>query len=280
MALIRDQIGIRHPGTTRSWDSKDSLLYAIGVGAGAGDPTKELELTTENSADVPQRALPTLANVLCGEIPPIGTFDWTQFFHAGEGFALHRPLPVAGRVTPTHVLAGIYDKGTGALVRSCTELADADTGELLCTTVSDFFIRGEGGFAGPPAPEDAWSVPASEPDRVVEYVTRPEQALIYRLSGDRNPLHSDPSFARAAGFDRPILHGMCTLGFTARALINGFADGDPDGLASMKVRFSRPVFPGETLRVAIWTDGDTARFRTYNGDGVVVIDRGTAARRR
>lgn len=279
MALIRDQIGIRSVGTTREWDSKDSLLYAIGVGAGAGDPTKELELTTENSANVTQRALPTLANVLCGEIPPIGTFDWTQFFHAGEGFHLHRPLPVAGRVTPTHILEGIYDKGSGALVRTNTELADAGTGELLCTTVSDFFIRGEGGFAGPAAPEEPWAVPEREPDRVVEYGTRPEQALIYRLSGDRNPLHSDPTFAKAAGFDRPILHGMCTLGFTARALINGFAGGDPDGLGSMKVRFSRPVFPGDTLRVAIWIDGDHARFRTSNGDGVVVIDRGTVSLR-
>lgn len=279
MALIHDQIGVRSPGTTRAWDSKDSLLYALGVGAGSGDPSRELELTTENSAGVTQRALPTLANVLCGQVPPIGEFDWTQFFHAGEAFHLHRPLPVAGTVTPTHVLEGIYDKGSGALVRASTELADADTGELLCTTTSDFFIRGEGGFDGPAAPPEEWTVPEREPDRLIEFVTKPEQALIYRLSGDRNPLHSDPSFAKEAGFDRPILHGLCTFGFTARGLINGFAGGDPDGLASMKVRFSRPVFPGDTLRIAIWVDGDTAQFRTYNGDGVVVIDRGIATRR-
>jgi acyl dehydratase len=153
---------------------------------------------------------------------------------------------------------------------------DPESAEPVITARSAAFIRGEGGFGGDRGPATAWTTPDRAPDHVVTYRTRPEQALIYRLSGDRNPLHSDPEFAARAGFDRPILHGLCTYGVTGRALLHALADSDPGRFAAMSGRFSAPVFPGDPLTVSMWVDGDVAKFRTTKEDGTVVIDRGTA----
>jgi acyl dehydratase len=173
-------------------------------------------------------------------------------------------------------VTGIYDKGSGALVTSEARAIAPETGELMITSRSAVFIRGEGGFGGDRGPRDEWAEPGRVPDHKVTYATRPEQALLYRLSGDRNPLHSDPAFAARAGFDRPILHGLCTYGVAGRALLHAVAGSDPARFASMSGRFSSPVFPGESLTVSIWADGDTALFRVAKDDGVVVIDRGRA----
>jgi acyl dehydratase len=276
MPLDHTVVGVESEPYERSWTSADTLLYAVAVGAGQGDPLRELEFTTENSQGVPQRVLPTFA-VLAAWAPGgrrLGDVNPAMLVHAEQAFELHRPLPAEGRVRSTSKVVGIYDKGSGALVVSETIAVDPGTGERLITSRGSVFIRGEGGFGGDRGPRDEWSEPDREPDHRVTYPTGPEQALLYRLCGDRNPLHSDPAFAARAGFPRPILHGLCTYGVTGRALLHTLAAGDPARFAAMSGRFSSPVFPGEALTVSMWVDGDGARFRTTKDDGTVVIDRG------
>jgi acyl dehydratase len=172
-------------------------------------------------------------------------------------------------------VTAIYDKGSGAVVVTGSTSVDAATGERRFVTTSSLFIRGEGGFGGDRGPSSPTPPPANrEPDDVVSYATRPDQALLYRLSGDRNPLHSDPVFAKRAGFDRPILHGLCTYGFTGRALLHTVCGSDPARFRSMSGRFSRPTFPGDTLTISMWADGDGVRFRTDNQHGETVIEAG------
>ncbi|MCG5215038.1 MaoC/PaaZ C-terminal domain-containing protein [Streptosporangium soli] len=279
MPLDHGVVGVPSAPYERSWTSKDSLLYAVGVGAGLGDPLQELAFTTENSAGVRQRALPTFA-VLAAQAPTgrkLGDFDPAMLVHAEQHFELHRELPAAGSVRTTSRVTGIYDKGSGALVATEAHAVDAASGEPMITSRSSVFIRGEGGFGGDRGPREEWAEPGRAPDHVVTYATRPEQALLYRLSGDRNPLHADPVFAGRAGFPRPILHGLCTYGVTGRALLHALAGSDPARFTSMSGRFSSPVLPGESLTVSIWVDGATALFRTAKDDGTVVIDRGRAA---
>jgi acyl dehydratase len=278
MALNHSLVGVPGEPAERSWDSKDALLYAVGVGAGLGDPLQELEFTTENSEGIEQQVLPTYAVLIAqGRTSgQLGDFDRAMVVHAEQAVELHRPLPVAGTVRTTSTVTGIYDKGSGALVVTENVAVDAATGEPLATTRSSAFIRGEGGFGGERGTDAAWDRPDREPDHQVTYQTRPEQALVYRLSGDRNPLHVDPKFAARGGFDRPILHGLCTYGVTGRALLHVLCDSDPARFRSMSGRFSRPVWPGESLTVSVWRpDGsDTALFQTTKDDGTVVIDRG------
>jgi len=278
MGLDHSLVGEPSEPQERSWDSKDALLYAVGVGAGLGDPLQELEFTTENCEGIEQKVLPTFG-VLIAQARPgraFGDFDRAMLVHAEQAFELHRPLPVEGTVRTTATVTGIYDKGSGALVVTENAAVDAATGEPLVTSRSSAFIRGEGGFGGERGSDQPWERPGREPDHRVVQPTRPEQALIYRLSGDRNPLHVDPKFAARGGFSQPILHGLCTYGVTGRALLQVLCDGDPARFGSMAGRFSRPVWPGESLTISIWRqDGsDTALFQTTKDDGTVVIDRG------
>jgi acyl dehydratase len=195
--------------------------------------------------------------------------------HGEQAIELQRPLPVEGTVRTVTRITGVYDKGKGAVVATESESVDAGSGEPMFTTRSSAFIRGEGGFGGDRGPSGPRNVPPErEPDHVVSYRTGRDQALIYRLSGDRNPLHSDPSFAAMGGFDRPILHGLCTYGYTGRALLHALCDGDPARFRSMEGRFTSPVFPGDELTVRMWVDGDEAVFQTARDDGTVVIDGG------
>ena len=278
MALNHSLVGVPGEPAERSWDSKDALLYAVGVGAGLGDPLQELEFTTENSEGIEQQVLPTYAVLIAqGRTSgSLGDFDRAMVVHAEQAIELHRPLPVAGIVRTTSTVTGIYDKGSGALVVTENVAVDAASGEPLATTRSSAFIRGEGGFGGERGTDAAWDRPDRAPGHRVTYQTRPEQALVYRLSGDRNPLHVDPKFAARGGFDRPILHGLCTYGVTGRALLHVLCDSEPARFRSMSGRFSRPVWPGESLTVSVWRpDGsDTALFQTTKDDGTVVIDRG------
>lgn len=278
MALNHEVIGVESEPFENSWTVRDTLLYAVGVGAGLDDPAAELAYTTENSAEVEQRVLPTFAVLAARSVgrAKLGDFHPAMLVHAEQAFELHRPLPPAGTVRTTSRVTGIYDKGSGALVTTEAVAVDPDSGAPMITTRGAVFIRGEGGFGGDRGPSGSWAEPSRPPDQQVTYRTRPEQALLYRLSGDRNPLHSDPEFAARAGFPRPILHGLCTYGVTGRALLHTLADSDPTRFAAMSGRFSAPVFPGEALTVSLWVDGLTAAFRTAKEDGTVVIDRGSA----
>jgi len=191
--------------------------------------------------------------------------------HGEQSVHLHAPLPVEGAVSSITTITGVYDKGSGAVVATETVATDRATGKPLFTTTSSAFIRGEGGFGGDRGPSGTVAFPEREPDHSVTYTTRADQALIYRLSGDRNPLHADPKFAALGGFPKPILHGLCSFGFTGRALLHTLCGSDPDRFLSMSARFSKPVFPGEDLTVAMWLDGEgQALFRTSTGSGVVI----------
>jgi acyl dehydratase len=279
MPINPDAVGSRGEPGTHKWSSKDALLYALGVGAGAEDPYAELEFTTENTKDTPQQVLPTMAVVLGtgggGAMGKIGSFNPAMLVHGEQAIELMSPIPVSGEVSTVGEIVGIYDKGKGAVIVTEATSTDTSTNQTLFKTRSAVFIRGEGGFGGDRGPSGPQNVPPErEPDHTVTYPTRTDQALIYRLSGDRNPLHSDPSFAAMGGFDRPILHGLCTYGFTGRALLHALCDGDPGRFTSMAGRFSSPVMPGESLTVKMWVDGGSAVFQTSGDDGRVVLDAG------
>lgn len=273
MPINHDVVGAEGAPIVHSWTSKDALLYAVGVGAGID----ELAFTTENSHDVPQRVLPTMAAVIgagvSGAISAIGSFDFAMLVHGEQSFVQHREIPVEGSLTATGKIIGIYDKGSGAVVAVEGECVDNATGETLLTVGSAIFIRGEGGWGGDRGPSgDRNAAPDRAADASVSYRVRPDQALTYRLSGDRNPLHSDPWFAALAGFDRPILHGLCTYGFTGRALLHTMCDSDPAKFRSMEGRFASPVFPGEELTIEMWNEGaGECIFQTRGEDGRVVL---------
>jgi len=193
--------------------------------------------------------------------------------HGEQSFVQHREIPVAGSLTATGRITGIWDKGSGAAISVEGQCVDDASGEPLLTVGSTIFIRGEGGWGGDRGPSgDRNAAPDRAPDHTVSYRTRPDQALTYRLSGDRNPLHSDPWFAQLAGFDRPILHGLCTYGFTGRALLHTLCGSDPSRFRSMEARFASPVFPGEELTIDMWvTDAGEAVFITKGEDGRTVV---------
>ncbi len=279
MALNLDSVGMTGPPVERSWTADDVLLYALAVGAGQADPAAELEFSTENSDGVALQVLPSFANMLGfgAGIGMVGTFDLSAVLHGEQAFEVHKPLPVAGTARTVPTVAGIYDKGKAAVVVTETTTTDTATGELLATVRNATFIRGAGGFGGDRGPASQWAVPERAPDFSCAEAIPRDQALLYRLTGDRNPLHSDPVFAKRAGFDRPILHGMCSYGYTARILLHEACGSQVDRFKAMSGRFASPVYPGDTVTVEGWADGETVYFRT-RCNGSVVIDHGVLRR--
>lgn len=279
MPINPDAVGTVSDPQVSSWDSKDSLLYAVGVGAGQTptDP-RDLPFVTENSNGIEQRALPTQAVVLVNLAPAfvnIGSFNPAMLVHGEQKVVLHKELPAEGSASSTAEITAVWDKGKGAVVEVTARAVDPDNGDPMFDLVMSAYIRGEGGWGGERGPSGSPNAaPDREPDHVLTETTRPEQALIYRLSGDRNPLHSDPTFAALAGFDRPILHGLCTYGFAGRALLHALCDSDPSRMKSIEGRFSSPVFPGEALHVDVWNQDDGALFRVRGDDGRTVFDAG------
>ncbi|MEU1402387.1 MaoC/PaaZ C-terminal domain-containing protein [Streptomyces sp. NPDC005728] len=248
-----------------TWTAKDVQLYHLGIGAGANpdqdspatDPD-ELRYTLESRLHV----LPSFATVAGAGAPAVISglslpgieVDLAKVLHGGQSLHIHRPLPAEGTATATGRIAAVHDKGKAAVLVLRTEVADAEG--PLWTGDSQIFLRGEGGWGGDRGPSARLEPPAGEPDRTVERPIRPDQALLYRLSGDRNPLHADPEFAKLAGFDRPILHGLCTYGITLKAVVDTLLGGDVTRVRSYSTRFAGVVYPGETLRIRMWrTDG-------------------------
>ena len=275
MSINPEAVGLKGEPVRRSWSSKDALLYALGVGAGVD----ELAFTTENTRGTPQRVLPTMAVVLGGGGVPfdkLGSFNAALMLHGAQGIELFGEIPPEGEIESTGSIDAIWDKGAGkaAVVELVSESVDIATSKPLFRTRMTAFLRGEGGFGGERGPAPEWERPERAPDHEVRYATRIDQPLIYRLSGDRNPLHSDPSFAKLGGFERPILHGLCSYGFTGRALLHAICDGDPVRFKAMDARFSKPVMPGDELVVRMWVDAGTCLFQTTNQHDDVVIDHG------
>jgi acyl dehydratase len=245
--------------------------------------TTELPFTTENTKDVEQVVYPTFAVVAgsgtqspgASAMSKIGSFNFALLVHGSQAITLHRPIPVEAQATAQDKVVAMYDKGKAAVVVMESEVKLA-SGEPLWTTRSSVFIRGEGGWGGDRGPSGPQNEPPADtaPHHDVTMQTSPDQAFVYRLSGDRNPLHTDPSFAAIGGFDRPILHGLCTYGFTGRALLGELCGNDVTKFHHVEGRFSSPVMPGDALTVRIWrTDDGVAVFTTSVGDRVV-IDQG------
>lgn len=239
-----------------AWDHKDIQLYHLGLGAGrpATDPD-ELRYTLESRLHV----LPSFATVAGAGMAMLGGLgapgidvDLAAVLHGGHSIELHRPIPVKGRATSTSKVAAVYDKGKAAVIVLRSEVEDADG--PLWTSDAQIFVRGEGGFGGDRGPSERMELPERAPDRTEDRHIREDQALLYRLSGDWNPLHADPEFAKRAGFDRPILHGLCSYGMTLKAVVDTVLGGDVSRVRAYRTRFAGIVFPGETLRIRMWQE--------------------------
>jgi acyl dehydratase len=253
-------VGARVGPTSFSWDEKDLILYNLAVGAGSS-PTDEGELRYTYEGDL--TAIPTF-----GTIPPFGMMmgltsiegaeiDLAKVLHGEHELVIHGPIPTDGSVSQEGTVTAVYDKGKGALVVMEVVSTLGRTGKPLFTNRAGVYVRGEGGFGGNPGPPRPSPVPDRVPDHVVETLTLPQQALLYRqASGDRNPLHADPGFAAFAGYERPILHGLCTYGIVGKAVLDTVLDGDTNEFSSISARFSGHVFPGETIVTSIWDEDD------------------------
>ena len=260
---------------------KDTMLYALGLGLGA-DPMDERQLRFVYERDL--QALPTMSVVLAPlgfwmKAPEVGV-DWKKLLHGEQAITLHRQVPAKGEIVGRSRVAALVDKGKdkGALALIERTISDAATGETIATLNSTSFLRGDGGFGGPSGPTpEPHVLPAREPDAICDLPTLTQAALIYRLSGDYNPLHADPDVARHAGFRQPILHGLCSLGVAGHAILRTICDYDPARMRSLKLRFSSPVYPGETIRTEMWVDGAEISFRARVLErDVVVLNNGLA----
>jgi len=282
MALAYEKLlALKIPVAAHSYGPKDCMLYALGLGLGQ-DPLNEDELAFVYEKNL--KVLPSFA-VMLGYSPfwlrdsQTGV-TWSKVVHGEHGFVLHRQLTGEGAVIGRTRVVDVIDKGEGkgALVLSERRVADDATGEAIATITQTTFCRADGGFGGPPREAPApHPLPGRAPDLTIDLPTRPEMALIYRLSGDVNPLHADPEFARAAGFARPILHGLATFGVAGHAILKSLCRYDPGRLTAMKCRFSAPVFPGETIRTELWRDGSVVSFRARVVErDVVAINNGLA----
>ncbi len=269
------------PDVVQTYGEKDTILYALGVGYGY-DPVDEAQLPFVYEGGL--KTVPTMPVVLgypgFWVKDPAAGIDWVRVVHGEQALLLHRPIPVAGTVIGRTRVKAIVDKGPdkGALLIQERSVIDKASGALLATLEQTSFCRGDGGFGGgddPPPPPPA--VPDSTPDACCDLPTLRQAALIYRLCADPNPLHAEPAVARAAGYPRPILHGLCTYGVAGHAILKTFCDYEPERLQALSVRFSAPVFPGETIRTEMWKRGDTVLFRSRAIErDVVVLNNGVA----
>jgi acyl dehydratase len=283
MPFTRDYLtAYAFPETRQSYSERDAILYALGLGIGdcPTDPT-QLRFTYEKDLDV----LPTMAVVLAhpgfwAANDELG-IDWTRMLHGEQGLSLYRPLPCRGDVVGRSRIRDVVDRGEekGALLYYERDIVDANTGELIATSRQTLVCRGNGGFSDEEStpPPELHAVPTRAPDHVRELKTLPQMALLYRLSGDLNPLHADPDVATKAGFERPILHGLATYGIGGRIILDNVCGSDPARLKSFDVRFTAPLFPGETIRTELWVDGNIVSLRSEAvGREKIIMDNGRA----
>ena len=246
-----------------SYSDKDSILYSLGVGLG-NDPMNmaELKYVYENS----QVALPSMATNFQYHSPLLlkANINFILVVHGEQKLSFSNPLPVSGDFISNAKVIGCYDKGAGkgAVIDVETTINLKKDNTEICKLVSTTFARGDGGFGGPESPKSEIFRPEGDPDFVHEIKTKPDQALIFRLSGDYNPLHSDPNFAKTAGFEKPILHGMCTYGIACRSLVESVCEGDAKRLKKFDCRFSSPVYPGETIVTEMWKNGSKVYYQS------------------
>lgn len=268
--ISSDLVGLTFDPVEFAWDAKDVMLYAVGVGA---KPEGELEFVFEGKGP---KVIPTYAVVpgmfSMGGLVSNVEINLAMLLHGEQSIILHRELPPEAKVKITGRVAEVWDKGKAAVI-GCEGVVEDDKGKLL-TAKATLFIRGAGGFGGERGPSTAGKnePPDRKPDHVVEDVTRPEQAAIYRLSGDRNPIHIDPDFAKMAGFEKPFLHGLCTYGFVGRAILKALCDGDPARFGSLEARFADQVYLGDKIITKIWKTGDgeaIVQAETQNGNVVL-----------
>jgi acyl dehydratase len=271
------------PAREQTYTERDVMLYALGLGWCMNPVNREeLSFVYEKELKVPPTICCVLGTPGMWLAKPDTGVDYLRVVHGEMGFTIHKPLPSAGSVRATTRVTDIFDKGegVGALIVTQSEIGDRESGDKLATTTSTIFARGNGGFGGERGPSSVKVIPEDrEPDEICNLPTLPQAALIYRLSGDYNPLHCDPDVAAQAGFPRPILHGLCTFGIAGHAILRTICNYDPLRFKGMKARFSAPVFPGETVRTEMWrSSGGRAVFRSRVVErNVVVLDQGTAA---
>jgi acyl dehydratase len=267
-------------GLEASYGDREVMLYALGIGF-QRDPMDEAELRFSYEKELV--VVPTFATVIPTGRPragasagsnPMAGINYLMVVHGEQRVQIHKPLPPAAEVVSDMRVLGVWDKGKekGAIIVNERVIREKSTGEKLATLVGTTFARGDGGFGGPKdgAPEPH-QLPARKPDLVHECDTRADQAFIYALSGDRNPLHRDPKIARMAGFPKPILHGLCSYGTACRAVISTVCKYDPTKITSFDVRFSSPVYPGETIVTEMWVDGNVVSYRSRLKERDVVV---------
>jgi acyl dehydratase len=241
-------VGAELPGRDLSWDTTDVLLYHLAVGAGPDELSYVYERALRGVLPTFATVIPTLRDTEPPQVSMPGIdVDLARVVHGRQELVLHHPIPPTGKSRAASRIAAVHDKGSAAVIVTET------TTELFTSRIS-IFAKGEGGFGGDRGPATRVPVPDRKPDAEVLSPTDPRQALWYRLCGDRNPLHVDPEFASAAGFARPILHGLCTYGIVAKAVVDAALDGEPERVAAYNARFAGIVFPGETLRTRIWRE--------------------------
>jgi acyl dehydratase len=246
------------PSVEASFTPDDVILYHLGVGAGNPATDKnELEYTYEGNLKVLPSfgVIPVFKAISAVSSVPGLTFNPMMVLHGEQDLRVHKKIPSKARLESVARVANIWDKGKAAVVELEVESRD-EKGEPLFTNTFTLFLRGEGGFGGERGPEKTLDTPTRDPDMVLESVTLPQQALLYRLSGDKNPLHADPGFARLGGFDKPILHGLCSFGIACKAVVDALLEGKVERVARYQARFAGVMFPGETLVTSMWRDGE------------------------